>query len=136
MVVPTSVKQALSGDPITVYRDGRQTRCFCDVRDVVRALARLVTQEAAVGVVVNVGSNEEVSIQELAERVKSITGSTSPIVEIPYSVAYGVQFADMRRRVPDTERVRSLIGWEPTVDLKGILKRIADHMKADNRVAQ
>ncbi|NOX61694.1 MAG: NAD-dependent epimerase/dehydratase family protein [Chloroflexi bacterium] len=125
MVIPRFVSQALQGEPITVYGDGQQSRCFCDVSDVVRALMGLAEHPQAVGRVFNVGSTEEVSILELAQRVKAITGSDSPIEFIPYDQAYAPGFEDMRRRVPDTTRIRRLLDWEPRVSLDEILARVA-----------
>jgi len=113
MVVPRFVRQALRGEPITVYGDGTQSRCFCDVRDVVRAVIALAAHPEAPGRVYNIGSQEEVTIRELAQRARRLAGSDSPIVSVPYGQAYGPGFEDMRRRVPDTSRLRALTGWEP-----------------------
>jgi UDP-glucose 4-epimerase len=124
MVVPNFVRQALDGKPITVFGDGSQTRCFTYVSDVVWALSKIVTEPAAVGEVFNLGNAEEVSIRELAERVKALTGSHSPIVNIPYDEAYEAGFEDMPRRVPDISKVRKLIGYEPRVPLDEILKQV------------
>jgi UDP-glucose 4-epimerase len=124
MVVPRFVRQALASEPITVYGDGSQSRCFCDVSDTVRALVTLLTHPQAVGQVFNVGSTEEVTILELAQRVKSVTGSDSPISFVPYDEAYAPGFEDMQRRVPDTTRIRSLTGWQPRHDLDSILRRV------------
>jgi UDP-glucose 4-epimerase len=128
MVIPRFLTQALRGQPITVYGDGAQSRCFCDVSDVVVALVGLALHPDAVGRVYNVGSNEEVTILELAHRVRSVTHSASPIQLIPYDQAYAPGFEDMRRRVPDTTRVRNLLGWEPLVSLDDILARAASYM--------
>jgi UDP-glucose 4-epimerase len=124
MVVPTMVKQSLAGKPITVYGDGTQTRCFGYVGDVVKAIMKLVEHPDAVGQVFNIGSSEEVSIGELAEIVKIETGSNSEIVQIPYSQAYEDGFEDMPRRVPDTTKVRELVGFKPTVNLEEIVRRV------------
>jgi UDP-glucose 4-epimerase len=124
MVVPNFVGQALAGAPITVFGDGNQTRCFTYVGDVVWALAAIVAEPRAIGEVFNLGNAEEVSIRELAERVRSLTGSASPIVNIPYDEAYEAGFEDMPRRVPDISKIRDLIGYEPRVPLDDILNRV------------
>ncbi len=124
MVIPRFVQQALAGKPITVYGDGSQSRCFCDVSDTVRALEALLLTERAVGQVFNVGSTEEVTILELAQRVKKLTGSASPITFIPYDKAYAPGFEDMQRRVPDTTRIQTTVGWQPRHDLNSILRRV------------
>lgn len=130
MVVPRFVAQALRGEPITVYGDGQQSRCFCDVADTVRALLGLAMNDDAVGRVFNVGSGDEVTMHELAERVKTVTGSDSPIHLIPYDQAYAPGFEDMRRRLPDTARIRSLLGWQPQVALDRTLQRVAETLAA------
>jgi UDP-glucose 4-epimerase len=127
MVIPTFVKQALAGRPITVYGDGTQTRCFGYVGDVVGALIKLMDHEGAVGEVFNIGSNEEVSILELANRVKELTKSESEIVLIPYDEAYEEGFEDMPRRVPDISKVGALVGFRPQMKLDGILKSVIDY---------
>jgi UDP-glucose 4-epimerase len=127
MVIPTFVKQALAGRPITVYGDGNQTRCFGYVGDVVGALVGLMDREEAVGEVYNIGSDEEVSIMELAERVKELTGSSSEIITVPYSEAYEEGFEDMPRRVPDTSKVRALVGFRPTLKLDDILRSVIEY---------
>ena len=124
MVIPRLVRQALKGEPITVYGDGTQTRCFCDVRDVVQALIELAQHADAPGRVYNIGSTEEISILELAQRVKAVTGSDSPIVNVPYAEAYAPGFEDMQRRVPDIGRIRSLIGWQASRSLDEILRAV------------
>jgi UDP-glucose 4-epimerase len=126
MVVPRFVAQGLAGDPITVYGDGRQTRCFAHVLDVVDALGRLLGHPSAAGQVFNVGNDEEISILALAERIRALTGNKSPIRMIPYGEAYTAGFEDMHRRVPDLTRVRRLIGYQPTRDLDQILADILD----------
>lgn len=113
MVLPTLVSQAVAGEPLTVYGDGRQTRCFCHVEDVVAALMTLATDPRAEGEVFNVGSTEEVTILELAERVLKMTASSSEIVLVPYEEVYTGGYEDMARRVPDISKIRSLIGWRP-----------------------
>jgi UDP-glucose 4-epimerase len=127
MVAPRFVRQGLRGEPITVYGDGRQTRCFAHVQDVVEALVRLFREPAARGQVFNVGSDEEVTILRLAERVRDLTGNRSEIVFIPYSEAYAEGFDDMMRRVPDLTRIRRLIGYEPRFRLDDILKDVIRH---------
>jgi len=124
MVIPTFVCQALRGEPITVYGDGQQTRSFCWVGDTVRALVALAEHPGAVGQIFNVGSDEEVRIVDVAHQVKALTGSVSPIVFIPYDRAYGDDFEDMRRRVPDLTKIRALIGYRPTVRLEEILRQV------------
>jgi UDP-glucose 4-epimerase len=130
MVIPRFVAQALAGEAITVYGDGQQSRCFCDVADATQALGALIEHQAAVGRVFNVGSTEEVTIAELAARVKQVTGSQSPIRFIPYDQAYTPGFEDMRRRVPDTGRIRALCGWRAQTTLDHILARVAASMSA------
>ncbi len=130
MVVPTFVRQALMGEPITVFGDGSQSRSFTDVSDVVRALVRLMDEPKAVGEVINVGNTGEVTIRELAEKIKAATGSTSPIVTIPYDEAYEAGFEDMPRRVPDLTKIRTMIGYEPTVALDEIIERVIASMRA------
>jgi UDP-glucose 4-epimerase len=124
MVIPRFVAQALAGEPITVYGDGTQTRCFAHVLDVVSALVRLIGHPEAAGQVFNVGNDQEISILALAERVRSLTGSRSPIRTVPYGEAYTAGFEDMHRRVPDLTKVRRLIGYQPTRDLDQILADI------------
>ncbi|HEY8224215.1 MAG TPA: GDP-mannose 4,6-dehydratase [Pyrinomonadaceae bacterium] len=127
MVIPTFVKQALAGRPITVYGDGTQSRCFGYVGDVVGALIGLMENEAAVGQVFNIGSNEEITILELAQRVKELTSSSSDIVFVPYDEAYEEGFEDMPRRVPDISKVSELVGFRPKMRLDGILKSVIDY---------
>jgi UDP-glucose 4-epimerase len=127
MVIPTFVKQALAGRPLTVYGTGEQTRCFGYVGDVVGALVALMERDESVGEVFNIGSSEEVSIMQLAERVKELTGSKSEIVTVPYDEAYEEGFEDMPRRVPDTSKVSALTGFRPTVTLEQILKTVIEY---------
>ncbi len=124
MVVPTFVRQGLRDEPITVFGDGEQRRCFCHVKDVVRALADLMEQDDLFGQVFNIGSTEEVTIMELAERVKTQSTSASKIVTIPYDEAYEEGFEDMLRRVPDVSRIEHAIGWKRTHDLDEILSDV------------
>jgi UDP-glucose 4-epimerase len=124
MVVPRFVHQALTGRPITVYGDGLQTRSFTDVADTVRATLAVSRHPAAFGTVFNVGNDREISVNELADRVKARTASRSPIVHVPYERAYSDGFEDLRRRVPDTSRLRRLVGFAPAHDLDTTLDRI------------
>jgi len=129
MVIPTFVRQALAGRPITVFGDGTQTRSFTYVGDVVWALAALAQEPSAIGQVFNIGNGHEISMLALAERVKAITGSRSSIVTIPYDQAYEEGFEDMPRRVPDTTKIRELIGYEPRVQLEEILVKVVDYFQ-------
>jgi len=129
MVLPTFVRQALAGSPITVFGDGTQSRSFTDVSDVVRALVTLASEPRAVGEVFNIGNTGEISIRDLADRVKAATGSRSPIQLIPYDQAYEEGFEDMPRRVPDLSKLRHLIGYEPTVALDEIIERVIEHFR-------
>ena len=124
MVIPTFVKQALAGRPITVYGNGKQTRCFGYVGDVVGALVKLMDVPDSVGQVFNVGSSEEISILQLAEKVKELTESRSEIVFVPYDEAYEEGFEDMPRRVPDTSKINQLVGFKPEMTLDGILETV------------
>jgi UDP-glucose 4-epimerase len=130
MVIPRFVRQALSNEPITVHGDGAQSRCFCDVRDVVTAIIGLAEHPSSPGRVYNVGGVEEIGILALAERIRTATGSKSEISLVPYSEAYPPGFEDMQRRVPDITRVGKLIGWRPTLALDDILKRVIDFERA------
>jgi UDP-glucose 4-epimerase len=126
MVIPTFVKQALAGRPITVYGDGKQSRCFCYVGDVVGALMKLMDDEAAVGQVFNIGSNQEISIIDLAKKVKALAKSDSEIVRVPYDEAYEEGFEDMPRRVPDISKINQQVGFKPERDLEAILLSVID----------
>lgn len=130
MVIPTFVKQALADRPITVYGDGTQSRCFAHVADVVGALMALMDHPGAVGEVFNIGSNEEVTIAELAEEVRVLADSRSKIVMVPYEEAYGEGFEDMPRRVPDTSKIGALIGFRPERTLEEILKSVIAFYRA------
>ena len=121
MVVPRLVRQAVAGERLTIYGDGLQTRCFCHVADVVDALLRLLDHPGAVGEVFNVGSQEEISILDLAERILARTGSSSEIQLIPYAEAYPAGFEDMQRRLPSIDKIRALTGWRPARTLGDIL---------------
>lgn len=127
MVLPRFVRQALNDEPITVYGDGQQSRCFAYVGDVVEAMVALAQEPSAVGEIFNIGSTEEVTIEELAERIVRLTESSSEIAYIPYDEAYEKGFEDMRRRVPDIRKIKRYIDWEPGVDLDGILRRVIAH---------
>jgi UDP-glucose 4-epimerase len=132
MVIPNFVKQALLGHPLTVYGDGSQSRCFGYVSDVVGALLSLVEHPDAVGEVFNVGNDrQEVTILQLAQRVKELTGSKSEIVRVPYDQAYEEGFEDMIRRVPDVGKLRRLTGYEPKVGLDEILERVIAYFTSD-----
>lgn len=127
MVIPNFVQQALTGQDITVYGDGAQTRCFTHVNDVVGALIRVAEHPRAVGEVYNIGSDHEVTILELARRIKAMTGSESRIIFKPYDEAYEEGFEDMMRRVPDISKIRALIGYAPRTGLEGILESVIDY---------
>ena len=129
MVIPNFVRQALAGEPITVFGDGTQSRSFTHVHDVVGALIRLVGEPNAIGQVINIGNVEEVTMADLAERVRTLTKSQSPIKLIPYDQAYESGFEDMPRRVPDLTKVRAMIGYEPTRDLTTILEQVIEYFR-------
>jgi UDP-glucose 4-epimerase len=126
MVIPRFVRQALTGEMVTVYGDGTQARCFCHVLDTVDALVRLLDNSRAIGDVFNVGSHNEISIMALAELVISLTGSSSDICLVPYSDAYEPGFEDMERRIPDISKVQRLTGWTPTRSLEDILDDVIE----------
>jgi UDP-glucose 4-epimerase len=129
MVIPNFVQQALAGRPITVFGDGRQSRSFTYVGDVVRAMVALIDEPRAVGQVFNIGNGHEITIGDLAETIKRLTGSSSAIVRIPYDEAYEAGFEDMPRRVPDISRIGALVGYAPTVELDEILARVIEHFR-------
>jgi UDP-glucose 4-epimerase len=129
MVIPTFVRQALAGQPITVFGDGTQSRSFTYVGDVVRAMVALIDEPRAVGQVFNIGNGREISIGELAEKVRALTGSTSDIARIPYDQAYEAGFEDMPRRVPDVGKLGALVGYKPTVELDEILTRVIEYFR-------
>jgi UDP-glucose 4-epimerase len=134
MVIPNFVRQALAGQPLTVFGDGTQRRCFTYISDVVYALTRLADHPDAIGKVFNVGNDhEEVTILDLAQRVKQRMGSRSEIVMVPYEQAYEEGFEDMLRRVPDLSRIAALIGYEPRVDLDAILDNVIEYFTSDRR---
>jgi UDP-glucose 4-epimerase len=124
MVLPNFVRQALDGSPITVYGTGHQSRCFCDVRDTVEAILRLLRNDSAVGEVVNIGTEEEISIERLAQMVKQRTHSPSPISYVPYDQAYELGFEDMQRRVPSLEKLEQLTSFRPATPLSEIIDRV------------
>lgn len=132
MVIPNFVTQALADRPITVYGDGTQRRCFCHVADVVVALADLMQRNDVYGEVFNIGSDSEIEIRELAQRVRETTGSSSDVTLVPYDVAYEEGFEDMQRRVPDTTKIRERIGWQPTRSLDQILADVVEEHRAGN----
>jgi len=131
MVLPTFVRQALAGHPITVFGDGTQSRSFTYVGDVIEALVRLATNPRAVGEVFNIGNMGEVTISDLAARVKELAGSCSPIHYIPYDQAYEAGFEDMPRRVPDISKIRQFVGYEPKMQLDDIIRTVIEHMRAN-----
>lgn len=127
MVIPRLVRQALSGEPLTVYGDGRQTRAFCHVRDTVRMVADLAELPEANGQIFNVGNDEEISIGDLARLIIEMTGSSSPIRLVPFDEAYDPQFEDLRRRVPCLAKVQQLLGYRPTRNIRQIIQEVRDH---------
>jgi len=129
MVIPNFVRQALAGHPITVFGDGTQSRSFTYVGDVVSAMVALIDEPRAVGQVFNIGNGNEITIRELAEKVKKMTGSSSEIVTVPYDRAYEAGFEDMPRRVPDIRRIQALVGFRPTVELDETLTRVIEHFR-------
>jgi UDP-glucose 4-epimerase len=133
MVVPRFVRQALDGQAITVYGDGRQSRCFTDVEDAVRAVVALSRSAAAVGEVFNVGTSHEVTIGDLARRVRELAGSDAPIVLVPYDEAYQPGFEDLRRRVPDIRKLQQAVGYAPRVPLDESLRRVIRHLRETGR---
>ena len=130
MVVPRFIQQALRDEPITVFGNGQQTRTFTYVGDIIEAIYRLMECKEAIGEVVNIGGTEEISISELAERTKSIAGSKSEIICIPYEQAYGKNFEDMMRRVPSSEKLNSLIGFVPQTPLDTILEKTVEYFRS------
>jgi len=129
MVLPNFVRQALDNAAITIFGDGKQSRCFCDVRDTVQALIRLIDSERAVGEVVNIGNTEEITIEDLAQRVKQRTGSSSQVEFIPYDKAYEPGFEDMMRRVPCVDKLEALTGFRPQTPLNEIIDRVASYLR-------
>ena len=129
MVIPRFVKQALRGEDITVYGNGKQSRCFLHVKDAVGGLIRLMSSEDAVGRVFNIGSQEEITIEDLAKKIIEITKSKSKIIYVPYDKAYEEGFEDMQRRVPDTTKAREVVGFRPTINLLGIIESVVEYSK-------
>jgi UDP-glucose 4-epimerase len=129
MVIPNFVRQALAGEPITVFGDGKQSRAFTHVTDVVGALIRLVSEPKAIGQVINIGTTEEITIQDLAERVRALSGSQSPIKLVPYDEAYESGFEDMPRRLPDLTKIQELIGYAPAHTLDDILAQVIEYFR-------
>src|SRR6266478_5679150 len=129
MVLPNFVKQALDNRPITVYGSGTQSRCFCDVRDTVESLMRLMDTDRSIGEVVNIGNTEEISIADLAQTVKTRTASTSEISYVPYDQAYEPGFEDMMRRVPNVEKLQRLTGFRPQIKLANIIDSVSSHLR-------
>ena len=136
MVLPNFVKRALDREPIEVYGNGQQSRCFCDVRDTVEALLRLMPLDRAVGEVINIGNTEEVTIENLAKMVKHRTGSDSPIQFVPYDEAYEPGFEDMMRRVPSIEKLHVLTGFRPQTGLSEIIDRVSAHFRQKSAFEQ
>lgn len=130
MVIPRFVERALRNEPILVYGDGLQSRCFSSVHDVVRGVLMLAQEPKAIGEVFNIGTKEEVSVTELARRVKAITGSTSPIEAVEYEAIYGSKFEDMQRRVPSLDKIKAMVGYEPQVTLDQLLRDTVEHVRA------
>jgi UDP-glucose 4-epimerase len=129
MVIPNFVRQALAGEPISVFGDGLQTRSFSHVADVVGALLKLVVEPKAIGQVINIGNTEEITIRALAERVRELAGSSSPIKLVPYDEAYESGFEDMPRRVPDLTKIEGLIGYRPRYALDDILVQVIEYFR-------
>ena len=129
MVVPRFVSAAIKNEPLQVYGSGDQIRCFCHVKDTVRALLMVMDSHKAIGQVFNIGNNQQISIMDLAKKVIEITGSKSKIKKIPYSEAYAEGFEDMQRRVPDIFKINNVLGWSPEIGLEEIIRNIADFHK-------
>lgn len=129
MVLPRFVQWALNNETLQVFGDGLQSRCFCNVKDVVDAIQRLSVSKDAVGEVFNIGNHEEITILDLAKRVIERTGSSSSIEMVPYEKAYRPGFEDMRRRVPDTAKIKRFVGWEPSTDLNHTIDQIVDYFR-------
>jgi UDP-glucose 4-epimerase len=132
MVVPRFVRQALRGEPITIFGDGTQSRCFSYVGDVVRGVLMLAESDDAVGEVFNIGTDQEVTIIGLANRIRELLGSDSDIQRMPYASVYDQPFEDVRRRVPDLGKIRRAVGYEPNVDLDTLLRRTIGHILVED----
>lgn len=133
MVIPRFIQQAINEEDLTVFGDGTQSRCFCNVRDTVRGLLDLVEDDNSLGKVFNIGSSEEISIEDLAKEIIRITGSKSRIKYIPYEEAYSGGFEDMQRRVPDTSKIQSLVGWKSTIVLEETIREIWQHTIGESK---
>ena len=131
MVVPRFVRQALQGKDLQVYGDGKQTRCFANVSDVVHAIITLAMQPKAIGEVFNIGNTEEISIRQLADRIINLTESSSEVQYVPYDKAYAPGFEDMRRRVPSIEKIHNLIDFTPQFSLDDSLRQIIEYEKSN-----
>ncbi len=129
MVIPRFVGAALAGQPLEVFGDGRQTRCFCHVRDTIRALQGLMESSATSGEIYNIGSQERIRILDLAERVVEATGSGSTLAYVPFDEVYGQGIEDMLHRIPDTDKIEAAIGWQPTCSLDDILDDVVEHLR-------
>jgi UDP-glucose 4-epimerase len=134
MVIPTFVQRALSGEPIEIHGDGSQTRCFCHVSDTIRALAGLM-EEGASGEIYNVGSEERISIHDLAEKVKRLTDSSSAVEYVSYDAVYGIGIEDMLHRIPSTAKIRATTGWQPERSLDEILGDVLAFERQRSEVA-
>jgi len=132
MVMPRFISQALKNEPITVHGTGKQTRCFLHVKDAVGALIKIINEQKAIGEVFNIGSQEEISIEQLAKQIIKLTNSNSKIEYIPYEEAYEEGFEDMQRRVPDISKINKLIGFKPTFTLSEIIEDIVKYLKNNN----
>jgi UDP-glucose 4-epimerase len=131
MVIPRFIKAALSGDQITIYGDGKQTRCFAYVQDIIEGMVLLVNDPGSYGNVYNIGATHEISIEALAKKIKDMTGSSSEIAYLPYEKAYGQAFDDMRRRIPSLEKIEAQVGYKPDTSLDRILERIIDYFRRE-----
>ena len=131
MVVPRFINQALTNQPVTIYGDGNQTRCFAHIYDVVEALINVAFSDRTIGQVVNIGNNKEISILDLAHKIIELTGSNSQIQFMNYEEAYGDNFEDMERRVPNIQLIKELTGWQPTKGLDQIISDVADYQRAN-----
>jgi nucleoside-diphosphate-sugar epimerase len=134
MVVPRFVERALAGRPIEIHGDGKQTRCFCHVQDTVRALTSLMESDSR-GEIFNVGSTEPIAIGELAERVRTLTGSESELVYVPYEEVYGEGIEDMLHRIPSIAKIKAVVGWEPLRNLDRVLDDVVEHQRAGTFLA-
>ena len=129
MVIPRFVKQALNGDEITIYGTGKQSRCFCNVKDTIEALVALINNDDCFGQIFNIGSSNEITIEGLAKKIIELTGSNSKITYIPYEEAYSEGFEDMMRRVPDCSKIEQYIGWKPKINLDETIEQVIEHMQ-------